>query len=136
MANMDADIVQKELSQSRNGIKNFNSDMLYVCNRAPDVYHRMGLLIAKMIHDGSYEAHSYENGFLKYDPKKDKRFSYYLANRHKHKDKNGNYIPAQKDEEYNRQRNHYLLLMSMLNSEYLDNKLVEDPPCNPDLLTL
>lgn len=47
MANMDADIVQKELSQSRNGIKNFNSDMLYVCNRAPDVYHRMGLLIAK-----------------------------------------------------------------------------------------
>lgn len=52
MANMDADIVQKELSQSRNGIKNFNSDTLYVCNRAPDVYHRMGLLIAKMIHDG------------------------------------------------------------------------------------
>jgi hypothetical protein len=52
MANMDAELVQKELSQSRNGIKNFNSDTLYICNRAPDVYHRMGLLIAKMIHDG------------------------------------------------------------------------------------
>lgn len=59
--------------------------------------------------------------------RKIKRFSYYLANRHKHKDKMVTYIPAQKDEEYNRQRNHYLLLMSMLNSEYfLDNKLVEE----------
>lgn len=58
MANMDADMVQKELSESRMGVKNFNSDMLYVCNRAPDFYHRMGLLLAKMIHDGCYEAHS------------------------------------------------------------------------------
>lgn len=76
MANMDADMVQKELSESRMGVKNFNSDMLYVCNRAPDFYHRMGLLLAKMIHDGCYEAHSLnENDELIYDFKKDKRFS-------------------------------------------------------------
>ena len=51
MANMDADIVQKALSQSRSGMLNFSTDKLYVCNRVPDIYHRMGLLIAKMIHD-------------------------------------------------------------------------------------
>lgn len=80
MANMDADIVQKELSQSRNGIKNFNSDMLYVCNRAPDVYHRMGLLIAKMIHDGCWEAYSLNSDDeLVYDFKKDKRFNVFTA---------------------------------------------------------
>ena len=78
MANMDADIVQKELSQSRNGVKNFDSDMLYICNRAPDVYHRMGLLIAKMIHDGCWDAYSLnEDDQLVYDFKKDKRFDVY-----------------------------------------------------------
>lgn len=125
-ANMDVNTLAKKLQTNRWGVFKGLGPYMYACNTIPDYFNRLSLFIAKMIHDGSYEAHSYENGFLKYDPKKDKRFSYYLANRHKHKDKNGNYIPAQKDEEYNRQRNHYLLLMSMLNSEYLDNKLVEE----------
>ena len=52
MANADNDQVATILSQTRAGIKNFNSDKLYFCNKFPDTYHRMGILIAKMIHDG------------------------------------------------------------------------------------
>jgi hypothetical protein len=52
MANADPHQVQERLSQSRSGIKNINSDTLYIFNRVPDAYHRLGLLIAKMIHEG------------------------------------------------------------------------------------
>ena len=52
MANADSEQIQKILSQSRAGAKNFDSDKLYFANKVPDTYHRMGILIAKMIHDG------------------------------------------------------------------------------------
>ena len=75
MANADSESVQKILSQSKAGIKNFDSDKLYFANRIPDMYHRMGILVAKMIHDGCWEAHSLdENENLVYDFKKDARF--------------------------------------------------------------
>jgi hypothetical protein len=70
-----------------------------------------------MIHDGSYEAHSLVDGELKYDPRKDERFSYYFDQRSKHL-KDGKYIPATNDKKYNHQRQLYLLLQSQLNQEY------------------
>lgn len=74
MANADNDQVATILSQSRAGIKNFNSDKLYFCNKFPDTYHRMGILIAKMIHDGCWEAHTMVDDHLEYDFSKDARF--------------------------------------------------------------
>lgn len=75
MANADPHQVQERLSSSKTGVKNLDSDALYFFNRVPDSYHRMGLLIAKMLHDGCYEAHSIVNDQLVYDFKKDKRFN-------------------------------------------------------------
>jgi hypothetical protein len=77
----------------------------------------MALFMAKMIYDGSYDAHTLVDNELLYDPSRDKRFSYYFANREKHKDSKGNYLPAPKDEEYNKQRNLYILLVQQLNSD-------------------
>ncbi len=73
--------------------------------------------MAIMIHDGNYEAHSLVDGELKYDPRKDGRFSYYFEQRSKHL-KDGKYIPAVNDKKYNYQRQLYLLLQSQLNQEY------------------
>lgn len=75
MANADPHEVKKILSQSRSGIKNWDSDTLYLFNRVPDSYHRLGLMIAKMIHEGCWEAHSLVDDELVYDFKKDARFS-------------------------------------------------------------
>lgn len=75
LANADPHQVQDKLSQSQSGIKNLNSDTLYVFNRVPDTYHRLGLLIAKMIHDGCWEAHTIVDDELLYDFKKDSRFN-------------------------------------------------------------
>ncbi|MDA3856275.1 MAG: hypothetical protein PF569_08510 [Candidatus Woesearchaeota archaeon] len=86
-------------------------------NTIPDYYNRMALFLAKMIYDGSYDAHELVNGELKYNTKKDARFSYYFENRHKYVNDDGNYTPALKDEKYNRQRNLYLLLANQLTIE-------------------
>ena len=92
---------------------------MYSMNTIPDYYNRLSLFLAKMIHDGSYDAHSLVNGEFKYDPKKDKRFSYYLENRENFKDSKGNYIPKTGDEKYNKQRQLYLLIMQQINDELI-----------------
>lgn len=75
MANADPHQVQERLSSSRSGVKNFSTDTLYVFNRVPDTYHRLGLVIAKMIHDGCWEAHSIVDDELVYNFGKDARFN-------------------------------------------------------------
>lgn len=75
MANADPMKVQERLSSSKYGIKNFSSNEAFIFNTAPDILHRMGILIAKMKHEGCWEAHSIVNDELVYDFKKDKRFS-------------------------------------------------------------
>lgn len=118
-ANMDINTLALKLQADRHGmIMRGMSRYMYASNTIPDYYNRLVLFLAKMIHDGSYEAHTNEGGVFKYDPKKDGRFSYYLQNRANHKDGSGNYIPAKSDEKYNTQRRHYLLLIEQLNKEY------------------
>jgi hypothetical protein len=90
---------------------------MYTTSTIGDFYNRMGVFLARMIADGSYEAHSMVNNELVYDPKKDKRFSYYLENRDKYRDSQGRFIPAKNDEKYNKQRQHYLLVMNQINEE-------------------
>jgi hypothetical protein len=91
----------------------------------------MALFLAKMIYDGSYDAHSIIDNQLVYDPTKDNRFSYYFKNRDKHKDDKGNFIPAKNDLEYNKQRNLYILLVQQLNS---DRAGVSDPLTEKDIV--
>lgn len=80
MSNADPYQVKDRLSQSKTGIMNFDSDALYICNRAPDIYHRMGIMIAKMLHDGCWEAHSIIDDELVYDFTKDARFNLLIDN--------------------------------------------------------
>lgn len=116
-ANMDANSIAKKLQSDRKGILKGASRYMYSCNTIGDYYNRLSIFLAKMIHDGSYEAHTIEDGVFKYDPRKDERFAYYLANRNKYK-QGDKYIPAKNDEKYNSQRRRYLLLVSQLQEEY------------------
>ena len=84
---------------------------MYSCNTMPDYYNRLSLFLAKMIHDGNYDAHEMINGSLVYTPEKDERFSYYFQERDKYKDSKGRYKAAESDKKFNEQRNKYLLLM-------------------------
>lgn len=116
-ANMDANTLAHKLQTDRHGAFRFMSRYMYAANTIPDYYNRLSLFLAKMIHDGSYEAHSIENGEFTYNANLDKRFSYYLENRNKYQDSKGNYIPAKNDTKYNEQRRHYLLVMDQINKE-------------------
>lgn len=65
----------------------WNRSTLFLGSASPDYHHRMALLIGKMIGDGCWDAHTLsEDGELKYDFKKDKRFSAYVANDVNNKD--------------------------------------------------
>jgi hypothetical protein len=117
IANMDLNTIAEKMQTDRRGFMKGLSPWMYAMNTIPDYYNRMALLLAKMIYDGSYDAHELVNGELKYNTKKDARFSYYFENRHKYVNDDGNYTPALKDEKYNRQRNLYLLLANQLTIE-------------------
>lgn len=76
IANEDLTRTSRNASMSRVGVLNNTSRWMYLAQSAPDYYNRLTLFIAKMIEDGCFEAHSLEpDGSLKYDWKKDKRFS-------------------------------------------------------------
>ena len=118
-ANMDANTIAMKLQADRHGmVMRGLGRYMYASNTIPDYYNRLVLFLAKMIHDGSYEAHTIENGVFKYDATKDKRFSYYLENREKYKKSNGEFEIAPNDEKYNTQRRKYLFLIDQLNKEY------------------
>lgn len=87
MANYSMGQIANQRRLNWYGIKNFRSDTLFLTATAPDFQHRMSILVAKMMGDGCWEAHSLdENGFLKYDFKKDKRFKAYTENDTKNPD--------------------------------------------------
>ena len=106
MANSDADQLHREMSLSKMGILNFDSNQLYMFSRAPDMLHRMTILVAKMMHDGCFDAHSVVNEELVYDFKKDKRFSLlHSAN------------PNVNSEEYRKQHALYITMLEQFNRE-------------------
>lgn len=83
-SNFDAAKVADRLKTSRTGILNYDS-MMYWTLRAPDYLNRMTLFVAKLHHDGAYDAYSLdENHRLKYDWKKDKRFAVYASGDQSH----------------------------------------------------
>lgn len=66
------------------GIKNFNSSVAFQTSSACDYYFRTALLVAKMMKDGCFEAHSLDaNDIIHYDMTKDKRFSAVIVKNNK-----------------------------------------------------
>lgn len=116
VANMDTNSMVKKTKADRSGLFKFFSEHMYWMNTAPDYVNRLTLFVAKMIHDGCYDAHYIDsNGNFKYDAKKDKRFEIYFAKRAQY-----NFKFAENDPEYNNQRSLYLSVLQSVNKE---NKL-------------
>lgn len=96
MANYSMGQIARQRRMNWYGIKNFRSDTMFLTSSAPDFQHRMAILVAKMMGDGCWEAHSLdENGFVKYDFSKDNRFTIYLSGDTSNKeylDQKSNYI--------------------------------------------
>ena len=87
MANMSVNEISDKMRSNSLGIRNWNENTLFLNTTAPDFQHRMTILVAKMMSDGCFEAYSLdENGVLKYDVTKDKRFEQFLKGNTAHKD--------------------------------------------------
>lgn len=83
VANMDSNVLTEKTLADRYGIMNMGGDIAYYTNTRPDWYNRMSIFVAKMIQDGSWEAHTLDpkTNKLKYDMKKDKRYAIYAKYR-------------------------------------------------------
>ncbi len=77
---MDMNSYIEHIKSDQNGIFNFKN-MVWKFASRPDYYNRMTIFVAKMINEGSFDAHSIdENGNLVYDSSKDARYRTYLMN--------------------------------------------------------
>ena len=93
----DLNLLGESIAYDNHGIMHWGSRMLYLNTTAPDWFNRMTLLVAKMMADGTWEAHSLSaDGHIIYDPTKDKRFARFLSFYKNHPDLKGEPI----DEEY------------------------------------
>jgi hypothetical protein len=70
----DVDLLPKQNSFITTGLRAFGSRWLHWLNYMPDFFNRTSFVVAKMIEDGSYEAHKVVDGQLIYDETKDKRW--------------------------------------------------------------
>lgn len=105
MQNMDSNRIAQELMTNKSGLLNALDRLQFWTSTAPDYFNRMSMLLAQMIHDGCLEAMSITDYGLKYDWKKDKRFSAYAA---------GDKSDINK---YNQQRSMYFFLLDEANKE-------------------
>ena len=74
----DASIPSEALKTGRSGIFNYQ-EYFYSTLKRPDFLNRMTLFIARCMEDGCYDALYEEDGELKYDWRKDKRFSVFAS---------------------------------------------------------
>lgn len=79
ISNINLESPQEGYKTNRGGITNI-SNLMYATLKKPDYLNRMVLFIAKLRKDGSLNAYSVENGYLKYNWKLDKRFSLLAEN--------------------------------------------------------
>lgn len=100
ISDMDYQLLDKKAKSGKTGLFNF-SDKLWWTSTAGDYTNRMVILVAKMLHDGSFYACTYEGGF-KYDMAKDERFKVYMS---------GN----TNDPKYNEQKGLYLTMLAEFN---------------------
>lgn len=87
MADMDRDRLPEKIKLSKTGVSQMTGRFVLSTNTAPDYILRMSIMLAKMIKDGSYSAHSVDkSGKLSYDWTKDERFKHYAKGDTKHPD--------------------------------------------------
>lgn len=87
MANQSVNQIANQRRINWLNINNWSRDTLFITATAPDFMHRVSILVAKMIGDGCWEAHSLDkDGKLVYNFKKDNRFKHYINNEINHKD--------------------------------------------------
>lgn len=105
LSNTDTARIAERLKTNRQGLSNWDN-IAYSTLRSPDFLNRMTLFIARAMQDGVLDAWSVENGELKYNWKKDKRFSVFAD-----KSKKGT-------EEYKRQQALYMLHIQEFNKDH------------------
>ena len=71
---MDSQQFAERISSNQGFLTHFEDWAFRMASRA-DFYSRMSIFESQMRNDGSFEAHYKENGILKYDYKKDKRYA-------------------------------------------------------------
>lgn len=113
LSNTDTARIAERLKTNRQGLSNWDN-IAYSTLRSPDFLNRMTLFIARAMQDGVLDAWSVVDGELKYDWKKDKRFSVYAD-----KSKKGT-------EEYKKQQGLYYLAIKEWNKDHPDNQLQYD----------
>lgn len=115
ISNVDVARIQEILATGRGGIDNAEN-WAYATMRRPDFLNRMTLFVAKLIHDGVWDALSInENGELIYNWKEDKRFELYAKGKTNAKD-------------YLKQKGAYFSAILEYNREHPDAPLnIQDP---------
>ena len=114
-ANFSYDQMPKNSTIQQWGLKNLDSSDLFFTATWPDFIHRNAIVIAYLKGIGAYEAYSLENGILKYDMKKDKRFKTLL------KYKRIEDVPDSDVKQYERELNLYKdAFESWANNGYID----------------
>ena len=79
IANRDANVMSQKMAASKSSLFGTDVDLMYYTNTRPDWYNRMSIMVAKMIADGSWEAHEMnDQGKIIYNAAKDKRYSVYF----------------------------------------------------------
>ena len=109
LSNTDLARITERLKTNRGGIYNWDN-WAFSTLRSPDFLNRMTLFIAKAMQDGCFDAWYIENDELKYDWKKDKRFSIYASGDKTHP-------------EYAKQKGLYIMKIKEWNQEHPDQHL-------------
>lgn len=109
MANQSLSQVARNRRLNWLNVNHWGKDTLFLTATAPDFMHRVSILVAKMMGDNCWDAHSLdENGVLVYDWKKDNRFEAYIKNDTSNPD-------------YLKQRSLYLTMLEDFNKEGVRN---------------
>ena len=113
-ANMSYHEIANNLQTGKYGLKNITGDFWFLTSTTPDFLHRIAVLKATLQKIGAYDAYIMEDGVLKYDWTKDKRFGLLF----KYADNN---VPKQSDvnkisdineiREWNKQSEYYKLTL-------------------------
>ena len=127
LSNTDLARITERLKTNRGGIYNWDN-WAFSTLRSPDFLNRMTLFVAKAMQDGCFDAWYIENDELKYNWKKDKRFSIYASG-----DKT--------NPEYAKQKGLYIMKIQEWNQEHPDKKLeysddLPTPYSNQDILAI
>lgn len=125
LSNLDFANIANGLRTDRSGINHWN-DIAYNTMKRPDFLNRMTLFVARALQDGVWDALSLdEDGKIKYDWKKDKRFQDILK-------------APKGSEKYNKAKSLYFSAIRAYNKEHIDSPIGynEDLPSPYSLETI